>query len=89
LRQGGRDLPDNDSFSQLNPATGFACEVTPRLAAYAGYAEANRTPTPAWSRRQADGSPMSNIRILMRRTRAAASNRQATIRRQMLERDDS
>jgi len=43
----GGDLSGNHSYQRFNPATGVTYKVTPWLTAYAGYAEANRAPTPA------------------------------------------
>jgi iron complex outermembrane recepter protein len=34
-------------YERFNPMTGITYEITPKLTAYAGYAEANRAPTPA------------------------------------------
>lgn len=45
--QNGGDLTGNHSYSRFNPAFGAAYRVTSWLTAYAGYAEANRAPTPA------------------------------------------
>jgi iron complex outermembrane receptor protein len=45
--QNGGDLTGNHSYSRFNPAVGATYQVTPWLTAYAGYAEANRAPTPA------------------------------------------
>ena len=45
--QNGGDLSGNHSYSRFNPAAGVTYQVTPWLTAYAGYAEANRAPTPA------------------------------------------
>jgi len=45
--QNGGDLTGNHSYTHFNPGAGFTYEVTPWLTAYAGYAEANRAPTPA------------------------------------------
>jgi iron complex outermembrane recepter protein len=45
-RNGG-DLSGNHSYQRFNPAAGVTYKVTPWLTAYAGYAEANRAPTPA------------------------------------------
>jgi iron complex outermembrane recepter protein len=45
-RNGG-DLTGNHSYQRFNPAAGVSYQVTPWLTAYAGYAEANRAPTPA------------------------------------------
>ena len=45
-RNGG-DLTGNHSYARFNPAAGVTYKVTPWLTAYAGYAEANRAPTPA------------------------------------------
>ena len=45
--QNGGDLTGNHSYSRFNPAAGVTYKVTPWLTAYAGYAEANRAPTPA------------------------------------------
>jgi outer membrane receptor protein involved in Fe transport len=43
----GGDLSGDHSYSRFNPALGAAWQVTSWLTAYAGYAEANRAPTPA------------------------------------------
>ncbi len=45
--QGGGDLTGNHAYARFNPAAGLAYTVSPLLTAYAGYAEANRAPTPA------------------------------------------
>jgi iron complex outermembrane receptor protein len=45
--QNGGDLTGNHYYSRFNPAAGVTYKVTPWLTAYAGYAEANRAPTPA------------------------------------------
>jgi iron complex outermembrane receptor protein len=45
--QNGGDLTGNHSYSHFNPAAGITYQVTPWLTAYAGYAVANRAPTPA------------------------------------------
>lgn len=45
--QNGGDLSGDHAYRHLNPAAGATYEVTPWLTAYAGYAEANRAPTPA------------------------------------------
>ena len=45
--QNGGDLTGNHYYSHFNPAGGVTYKVTPWLTAYAGYAEANRAPTPA------------------------------------------
>jgi outer membrane receptor protein involved in Fe transport len=45
--QGGGDLTGNHAFSRFNPALGATYRVASWLAAYAGYAEANRAPTPS------------------------------------------
>jgi outer membrane receptor protein involved in Fe transport len=45
--QGGGDLTGNHAFARFNPAIGATYRLTSWLAAYAGYAEANRAPTPA------------------------------------------
>ena len=34
-------------YERFNPMTGITYEITPKLTAYGGYAEANRAPTPA------------------------------------------
>ncbi|MEJ0049049.1 MAG: TonB-dependent receptor [Rhodospirillales bacterium] len=41
------DLTGNHAFNRFNPAAGLTWRVAPFLTAYAGYAEANRAPTPA------------------------------------------
>jgi outer membrane receptor protein involved in Fe transport len=43
----GGDLSGNHAYQRFNPAAGVTYKVTPWLTAYAGYAEANRAPTPA------------------------------------------
>lgn len=45
--QNGGDLTGNHNYTRFNPAAGVTYRVTPWLTAYAGYAEANRAPTPA------------------------------------------
>jgi iron complex outermembrane recepter protein len=45
--QNGGDLTGNHNYQRFNPAAGVTYKVTPWLTAYAGYAEANRAPTPA------------------------------------------
>ncbi len=45
--QNGGDLTGNHYYQHFNPAAGVTYKVTPWLTAYAGYAEANRAPTPA------------------------------------------
>ncbi len=45
--QNGGDLSGNHYYGHFNPGIGAAYKVTPWLNAYAGYAEANRAPTPA------------------------------------------
>jgi outer membrane receptor protein involved in Fe transport len=45
--QNGGDLTGNHSYERFNPAAGATYKVTPWLTAYAGYAEANRAPTPS------------------------------------------
>lgn len=45
--QNGGDLTGNHSYLHLNPAAGLTYQLTPWLSAYAGYAVANRAPTPA------------------------------------------
>ncbi len=45
--QNGGDLSGNHTYQRFNPAAGVTYRVTPWLTAYAGYAEANRAPTPA------------------------------------------
>jgi iron complex outermembrane recepter protein len=45
--QNGGDLSGNHSYERFNPAAGVTYKVTPWLTAYAGYAEANRAPTPS------------------------------------------
>jgi outer membrane receptor protein involved in Fe transport len=43
----GGDLSGDHSYSRFNPALGASWRAAPWLTAYAGYAEANRAPTPA------------------------------------------
>ncbi len=45
--QGGGDLTGNHAYARFNPAAGLTYKFAPWLTAYAGYAEANRAPTPA------------------------------------------
>jgi iron complex outermembrane receptor protein len=45
--QNGGNLTGNHTYQRFNPAAGVTYKVTPWLTAYAGYAEANRAPTPA------------------------------------------
>lgn len=45
--QTGGDLTGNHAYARFNPAAGLTYTVAPWLTAYAGYAEANRAPTPA------------------------------------------
>ena len=45
--QNGGDLTGEHSYSHFNPGAGFTYQLTPWLTAYAGYAVANRAPTPA------------------------------------------
>jgi outer membrane receptor protein involved in Fe transport len=45
--QGGGDLTGNHAYARFNPAAGLTYTLAPWLTAYAGYAEANRAPTPA------------------------------------------
>jgi outer membrane receptor protein involved in Fe transport len=45
--QGGGDLTGNHAYARFNPAAGLTYTFSPLLTAYAGYAEANRAPTPA------------------------------------------
>jgi len=45
--QGGGDLTGNHAYARFNPAAGLTYNFAPWLTVYAGYAEANRAPTPA------------------------------------------
>jgi outer membrane receptor protein involved in Fe transport len=45
--QNGGDLTGNHGYTHFNPAIGMTYQFAPWLTAYAGYAVANRTPTPA------------------------------------------
>jgi outer membrane receptor protein involved in Fe transport len=45
--QNGGSLTGNHGYARFNPAAGATYRVTPWLTAYAGYAEANRAPTPS------------------------------------------
>jgi len=45
--QGGGDLTGNHAYAHFNPAAGATYTVAPWLTVYAGYAQANRAPTPA------------------------------------------
>jgi iron complex outermembrane receptor protein len=42
----GSTLNGNDRFSRINPVAGLTFKITPEIAAYASYSEANRAPTP-------------------------------------------
>ncbi len=42
----GTALNGNEVFDRFNPIAGATYKITPELTAYAGYSEANRTPTP-------------------------------------------
>jgi outer membrane receptor protein involved in Fe transport len=42
----GTALNGNQTFDRFNPIIGGTYKITPELAAYAGYSEANRAPTP-------------------------------------------
>jgi len=39
-------LTSNNNFQRFNPVVGLTYKITPNMAAYAGYSEANRAPTP-------------------------------------------
>lgn len=45
--QNGGDLTGNHAYNRLNPAAGATWRIASWLTVYAGYAEANRAPTPA------------------------------------------
>jgi outer membrane receptor protein involved in Fe transport len=45
--QGGGDLTGSHHYDRFNPAIGAAYQIASGISAYAGYAEANRAPTPA------------------------------------------
>lgn len=45
--QNGGDLTGDHSYSHFNPAAGLTYQFAPALTVYAGYAMANRAPTPA------------------------------------------
>ena len=45
--QNGGNLTGSHIYARFNPAIGATYKLTPWLTAYAGYAEANRAPTPA------------------------------------------
>jgi outer membrane receptor protein involved in Fe transport len=45
--QGGGDLTGNHAYARFNPAAGATYTVAAWLTVYAGYAQANRAPTPA------------------------------------------
>ena len=45
--QGGGDLTGNHAYARFDPAVGATYRLAAWLTAYAGYAEANRAPTPA------------------------------------------
>jgi iron complex outermembrane receptor protein len=43
----GTDINGDHRYIRVNPAGGLAYKITPDVSIYGGYAEANRTPTPA------------------------------------------
>jgi outer membrane receptor protein involved in Fe transport len=43
----GTEITGDHTFSRFNPGAGLAYKITPEVTVYAGYSEANRTPTPA------------------------------------------
>ena len=43
----GTSINGNHTFARFNPAAGLTYKITPEVSVYAGYAEANRAPTPA------------------------------------------
>ena len=43
---GGANLNGSNTYNRFNPIIGGTYKITPGLTAYAGYSEANRTPTP-------------------------------------------
>ncbi|MBI1213106.1 MAG: TonB-dependent receptor [Alphaproteobacteria bacterium] len=43
----GISLNGDSNYQRVNPAVGATYKLTPSMTAYAGYAEANRTPTPS------------------------------------------
>ncbi len=45
--QGGGTLTGSHTYQRFNPAAGVTYKLAPWVTAYAGYAEANRAPTPA------------------------------------------
>ncbi len=45
--QNGGDLTGDHTYTHFNPAAGATYKLTPWLTIYAGYAEANRAPTPS------------------------------------------
>lgn len=45
--QNGGDLSGHHAYTRFNPAIGATYRLTPWMTVYAGYAEANRAPTPA------------------------------------------
>jgi iron complex outermembrane receptor protein len=45
--QNGRDLTGNPYYERFNPAAGVTYRVSPWVTAFAGYAEADRAPTPS------------------------------------------
>lgn len=47
LDQNGGDLTGNHAYNRFNPAAGITWRAAPFMTLYAGYAEANRAPTPA------------------------------------------
>ena len=55
----GTELNGNHSFARFNPGAGLTYKITPNLSAYAGYSEANRTPTPAELSCASPASPCS------------------------------
>lgn len=55
----GASLTGNHDYSRFNPGAGLTWKVLPDLSLYAGYAEANRAPTPAELSCASPASPCS------------------------------
>ena len=73
--QNGGDLTGNHYYSHFNPAGGMTYKVTPWLTAYAGYADANRAPTPAELSCAGPNDFVQFGQLLRRRSRPEASGR--------------
>ena len=55
----GTSISGNHSYTRFNPAAGATYQLLPNLSLYGGYAESNRTPTPAELSCASPASPCS------------------------------